>query len=420
MLPPLIQGAPILSTQASLHVALNGWFWNRPDTGSGQYLRRLVGALAGQTPRVHITLVVPRGWPIEPPDGPVAVLPVDLPGRGHLAKLHFEQRLFPLAAGRIGADLVHVPYWGSPLRSPVPVAVTIHDLIPLALPAYRGGALARLYTGLVAASARGAAAVITDSQASRADILRRLHLPPDRVHVIYLAAGEQYHPRPGSLSDAAIRTKYSLPDEYVLYLGGYDVRKNVQTLLKAYTYVRDGVQDQYPLVLAGRLPKGRSPRFVDVRTLVERMNLSDVVRPIGWVDEDDAPALYRMASCFVFPSRYEGFGLPVLEAMACGTPVVAADAASLPEIVGDAGFLVDPDDARGMAGAIMATLLQDDLAHTLRQKAQARAAQFSWARTAAETLAIYQQAQARAAQFSWARTAAETLAIYQQAASFAG
>ena len=374
-----------------MHVALNGWFWNRPDTGSGQYLRRLIGAFARQTPHVRITLVVPRGWPVELPGGPVTVLPIDLPGRGHLAKLRFEQRLFPLAAGRIGADLAHVPYWGSPLRIPVPVVVTIHDLIPLILPAYRGGVLARLYTGLVAASARGAVAVITDSQASKADILRYLHLPPDRVHVIYLAAGEEYHPRPSGVSDAAVRARYGLPDEYVLYLGGYDVRKNVQTLLKAYTYVRDGMQDQHPLVLAGRLPERRSSRFVDVSTLVKRMNLNDVVHPIGWVNEEDAPALYRMASCFVFPSRYEGFGLPVLEAMACGTPVVAADAASLPEIVGDAGFVVDPDDARGMAGAIMATLLQDELARTLSQKAQARAAKFSWARTASETLAVYEQ-----------------------------
>ncbi len=373
-----------------MHVAVNGWFWNRPDTGSGQYVRRLVGAFAESAPGLRVTLVVPRGWPVEPPGAMVAVQEVDLPGSGHHAKLRFEQRLFPAVAGEAGADLAHVPYWGGPLRSPVPVAVTIHDLIPLLLPAYRGGLLARLYTGLVAASARGAQAVITDSQASKADILRHLGLLPERVHAIPLAAGPQHGPT-ADPADAPVRQKHALPASYALYLGGYDVRKNVETLLRAYATVSEAVAGEFPLVLAGRLPGKRSPRFTDVQGLVDEMGLRDAVRPIGWVDEDDAPALYRMASCFVFPSRYEGFGLPVLEAMACGVPVVAADATSIPEIVGDAGFLVHPDDARGMAGAILSVLLQDELASSLREKGLARAAQFSWARTAAETLAIYEQ-----------------------------
>jgi glycosyltransferase involved in cell wall biosynthesis len=312
-----------------------------------------------------------------------------LAGRGHIAKVLFEQIGFPRAAREVKADLAHVPYWGGPLRSPVPVAVTIHDLIPFLLPEYRGGALARLYTSLVAASARGVAAVITDSEASRRDIMTHLALDPARVSAIPLAAGPEFHPDQASRLDEDIRQKYHLPDDYVLYLGGYDVRKNLPVLLKAYTYIRDGVGDSIPLALAGRLPDAITPRFTDVRPLIQQMNLSDVVRLIGWVDEEDKPALYRMAACFAYPSRYEGFGLPVLEAMACGTPVVGADATSLPEIVGDAGFLVAPDDARHMAGAILATLVQEDLAADLRKRALARAAQFSWTRTALETQAVY-------------------------------
>ncbi len=284
-----------------------------------------------------------------------------------------------------------MPYWGGPLSSPVPVVVTIHDLIPMLLPEYRGGPLARLYTGLVAASARGAAAIITNSEASKADILARLGIPAERVRVVPLAAGADYQPAAAAL-DAAVRQKYDLPPDYVLYLGGYDVRKNLHTLLKAYTYVRDGLGDQVPLVLAGRLPEKRSARFADVSRLVEEMNLGDVVRPIGWIDEGDKPALYRMARCFVFPSLYEGFGLPLLEAMACGTPVVASSASSLPEIVGEAGFSVDPRDARHLAGAIMAILNQDELARDLGQKALVRAREFSLARTIAETLSVYEQA----------------------------
>jgi glycosyltransferase involved in cell wall biosynthesis len=372
-----------------MHVALNGWFLDRPDTGSGQYLIHLLGALKAHDPALKLTLIVPQGRADEPPPG-VDLHPVPLRGRGHAAKVRFEQRAVPRAAGRVGADLLHVPYWAAPLQSPAPVVVTIHDLIPLLLPAYRGGALARIYTGLVASSARGAAAVLADSDATRADILTHLHLPPERVHTVPLAAADRYRPQADRAADAAVRQKYGLPPEYVLYLGGYDVRKNVHTLLKAFTYVRDGYD--IPLVLAGRPPETITPRFLDIPHYIEEMGLADAVQVIGWVDEADKPALYRLASCFVYPSRYEGFGLPVLEALACGAPVVTTNASSLPEVVGEAGFQVDPDDARGMGGAILATLVQEEVAADLRARGPQRAAGFSWARAAEETLAVYEQA----------------------------
>jgi glycosyltransferase involved in cell wall biosynthesis len=371
-----------------MHIAFNAWFWNRPDTGSGQYLRGLLTGLRAVAPEVWLTLIAPEGWPIDPPQG-VGVERVALHGAGHLAKVRFEQADFPRIAGHIGADLAHIPYWGGPLSSPIPTVVTIHDLIPLLLPQYRGGALARLYTGLAAASARGAAAVITDSPYSRGDILKHLGLPPEHVTAIPLAAGEDYHPRQGSLVDMAIQKKYNLPPEYVLYLGGFDVRKNVETLLKAFTYVKQGTGDTYPLVIAGKPPEKITPRFADVPKYIELMDVGDVVQMIGEVEEADKPALYRMAKCFVFPSRYEGFGLPVLEAMACGTPVVATDVTSIPDVAGDAAFLVGPDDARHMGGSIIAALIQEDVARDLRQRGLARAAEFSWARTASETMQVY-------------------------------
>lgn len=376
------------------HVALNAWFWDRPDTGSGQYVRQLVSAFVGTgglppaAPDLRVTLVAPPGWEVEPPPG-ADLVRVPLKGRGDWAKLRFEQSGFPEAARRAGASLAHVPYWGSSLASPIPVVVTIHDLIPLLLPEYRGGVLARLYTGLVAAAARGAAAVITDSRASGEDIARHLAIPSDRIFPIPLAAAPMFHPRQGSLLDMAIRKKYNLPAEYVLYLGGYDVRKNVETLLKAFTYVKTGYD--IPLVLAGRLPPRRSPRFTEVQGWIGALDLGDTVQVIGEVAEEDKPALYRMAKTFVFPSRYEGFGLPVLEAMACGKPVVTGNRSSLPELVGDAGFTVDPDDPRHLAGSILATLTQDHLNEELSRKSLARAAEFSWSRTAADTFAVYRQ-----------------------------
>ena len=372
-----------------MHIALNGWFWNRPDTGSGQYLRGLVRGLRAVAPDLVLTIVVPHGWSVDAPEG-VALHQAALKGSGHFAKVRFEQDVFPSAAQKVGASIAHVPYWGGPLNSPVPVVVTIHDLIPLILPAYRGGLLARLYTSMVAASARGAAAVITDSDHSRQDILARLGLPPEQVTSIPLAAGDEYHPRPAVQLDDPIRKKYKLPIEYVLYLGGFDVRKNIENLIKAFTYVKTGTGDMYPLVLAGRLPARKSPRFADVHSLITQMDVADVVQIIGEVDDADKPALYRMANCFVFPSRYEGFGLPVLEAMACGTPVVTSTESSLPEIVGDAAFTIAPDDARHLGGSILATLIQENVSRDLKEKGLARSRLFSWERTARETLAIYQ------------------------------
>ena len=377
----------------NFHIAFNAWFWNRPDTGSGQYLHGLVDGLLAVEPSIRLTLVAPEGWQIDAPPG-IGIERVSLHGTGHLAKVRFEQQDFPQAAARIGADLAHVPYWGAPLVSPLPIVVTIHDLIPLLLPAYRGGLLARLYTALVAASAGGASAVLTDSEHSRQDILRHLHLPADRVHAILLACGEAYRPEPDDALDKAVRQKYSLPPEYVLYLGGSDIRKNVEGLIRAYVYVKTS---EVPLVLAGRLPDKVTSRFTDVPRLIQSMDIGDIVQVIGQIDEADKPSLYRMAKCFVFPSFYEGFGLPVLEAMACGTPVVAADTSSLAEIVGDAGFLVRPDDIERLAGAIVSILVDEDLAQDLSQKSKRRAAEFSWNRVARETIAVYRMAFSRKA-----------------------
>ncbi|MBN1430296.1 MAG: glycosyltransferase family 4 protein [Anaerolineae bacterium] len=374
----------------NFHVALNAWFWNRPDTGSGQYLRGLVDGLRAVEPDIRLTLVAPEGWQVDAPPG-VGIERVRLRGAEHVGKVLFEQKGFPQAASRVGADLAHIPYWGAPLSSSSPIVVTIHDLIPLLLPAYRGGLPARLYTALVAASARGASAVLTDSAHSGRDISKHLTLPADRVHAILLACGKSYRPESDKAVDEAVRRKYDLPPEYVLYLGGSDVRKNVDTLIEAFVHVKAGTGGDIPLVLAGHLPKQITPRFIDVRQVIDRMNMGDAVRAIGPADEADKPSLYRMAKCFVFPSRYEGFGLPVLEAMTCGTPVVAADTSSLPEIVGEAGFLVRPDDIEHLAGAILSILVEEDLAHDLSQKGIKRAACFSWERVARETAAVYQK-----------------------------
>jgi glycosyltransferase involved in cell wall biosynthesis len=391
-----------------MQVAINATFWHQPATGSGQYLRQLAQALVELEPSLEPALVMPgRGLHVQTyaVRGPQPAIPE--PHLSNLSKLLFEQVTFPRTARQLGVSLAHVPYFAPALFPTTPTVVTIHDLIPLILPAYRGSWLVRLYMRLVALAAPRATAIIADSECSRRDVVRLLGIPPERVHVVYLAADERFRPLTPSPSPRwergveahghaplldAVHQKYRLPERHVLYLGGFDQRKNLSGLLAAYARVVKETPDVPPLAVAGQLPERDSEFSPDPRRLAREAGLEPAnVRFIGWVDEADKLALYSAALVFVFPSRYEGFGLPVLEAMACGVPVIASNAASLPEVVGTAGLLVAPDDLAGLAEAISRVIRDPALAAELRAHSLAQAAQFSWRRCAEETLAVYRR-----------------------------
>jgi glycosyltransferase involved in cell wall biosynthesis len=374
-----------------MRIAINGWFLGQAGTGSGQYLDGLLRHMPEVAPEHQFLLVAPSDVSrVTFPGLQLEYLSVESQSwRSNLGKVLFEQVVFPRACRRWGADVAHVPYWGSPLWRPVPTVVTVHDLIPLLLPAYRGGLPVRLYTRLVAASARRAAAVLTDSLSSKDDIQTHLGIPPERVSCIYLAAGEAFSAEPEP-DDPIIREQYGLPERYVLYLAGHDERKNVAGLVEAFATVARADND-VALIIGGKLPEQDVAPFYDPRPLIATLGIEESVILAGWVDEAHAPALYRGAACAGFASRYEGFGLPVLEALACGTPLVCSNTSSLPELLGDAGFAVDPDDTQALAGAILACLVDEPLAAELRQRGPEQAARFSWERTAQKTLAIYQR-----------------------------
>ncbi|PJF41041.1 MAG: hypothetical protein CUN55_12080 [Phototrophicales bacterium] len=378
-----------------MHIAFNGWFWNQPHTGSGQYIRQLLKALRQLDSTLRITLVLPSHVNKNPEDIPDGVEVVyGSSGRGgNWGKLRFEQRSYPALLRQIQPDIAHVPYWAPPLSTkPARLVTSILDLIPLVWPAYRGGLLAALYTSLVAASADGSAHIITLSEASKLDIAERLEIDPLRISVTPLAADERYHPKLGRENDEHVRQKYNLPDEFVLYLGSYDIRKNVNNLLLAWTYAGPSLGEAIPLVLAGRRPtKWEQPLFPDLDEYSRQLDIERYLMWLGQVEEHEKPSLYRLAKAFVFPSKYEGFGLPVLEAMACGTPVIAGTQSSIPEVAGNAAYLVDPDDARTMGAAILAVMVQDDLREHLINAGLGQATQFSWRKTAQLTRDIYEQ-----------------------------
>jgi glycosyltransferase involved in cell wall biosynthesis len=386
-----------------LRLGINAYFLRHPATGSGQYLKHLVRALVDLGDTDSVLLVSPHATGSAARSFPAACLvrEASTPFSGRheqLDKVWFEQFSVPRACQSAGADVVHYPYFAAPLRSGRPVVVTVHDLIPLLMPPYRGGPLAQAYTRLATATARRATAIIADSECSRRDIVRLLNVPEDRVTVIYLAADERFKPM-AEAEVAPTRRRHGLDCPFVLYLGGIDCRKNAPRLLEAFAALLKSGEQSLPadltLAVAGDIPSP-SAMFPDVRGQVAAMGLRDRVKFIGRVSEEDAPALYNAAEVFVFPSLYEGFGLPPLEAMACGTPVVCSNTSSLPEVVGDAAITVDPEDVGALAEALRRALLDVDLRRERRERGLRRAAQFNWHKTAVETLRVYQRALGRA------------------------
>jgi len=400
-----------------MRVAINAWFLSQETTGSGQYLAHLLPELSALAPEDEFVLIaahpaqlaagVPAApnceayvvnWATGEPREPFTAKSGSPHQTGqsqqlsHLSKVWFEQAGFPRACRHLGVDLAHVPYWGSPLFPTVPTVVTIHDLIPLLLPAYRGNPLVRLYTRLVSVSARRAAAVLTDSVASQQDIIHHLRIPPERVHPVLLAADKRYHPVEDLEVLSAIRARYALPEHYFLYLGGFDWRKNVPAILRAYARFRQSATTDTPvrLVVASKLPIQDTPFFPNPRRIAHELHIAEEVTFTGWIPEEDKPALYSSALAFIFPSWYEGFGLPPLEAMACGTPVIASNRGSLPEVVGAGGLLLPPDDVEGLAQAMHGLASSDVTRLSLREQVLSQAARFSWHKAAQETRAVYE------------------------------
>ncbi len=378
-----------------MRIGINGAFWNQPATGSGQYIRALLPSLAQCEPGNEYAVITPQKIDERAAEALAPRVAFHRePAALHrwsenLAKVWFEQAGFPRACGRERVALAHVPYFASPLFPSTPTVVTVHDLIPLVLPLYRGSALVRLYMRLVAASARRARVVIADSECSKRDIVRHLGIPSERVRVVYLAADSRFGPVHDSERIDAVRAKLALTKS-LLYLGGFDQRKNLRVLVEAFALLPELYAAGFRLVFAGVVPGGDSEFFPNPQRLARRAGLpDDSVRFTGWVTEEEKPALYASATVFLYPSLYEGFGLPPLEAMACGTPVIVSNASSLPEVVGDAGVLVDPSAPSDWAEAIRSITSNAARRQEMKARGMAQANKFSWARTAQETLAAY-------------------------------
>lgn len=383
-----------------MKIGINALFFRFPASGSGQYLTHLLAALTEIDQENEYVLLGPQPLPhasLPPLAFPYRVEPV--PGivarNENFEKVLWEQLTGPAAARKAGVDVFHVPHFAPPLFPRTPTVVTIHDVIPLRLPAYQPDAKVKAYMSLVARAAHSATLILTVSQHAKQDMVDALKLPPERIRVIYEAAGDEYKPVTDTARLAEARKRYGVGKRYILYLGGLDSRKNVPQLVRAFAHLYKQLSDnELQLLIAGDPDKQTGSLFPDPRPIAAELGVTEQI-VYRYIEEEDKPVMYSGASLFVFPSLYEGFGLTPLEAMSCGTPVVCSNRTSLPEVVGDTALLINPQETHEMVEAMYRILTDDELRANLRGRSLERATQFSWRKTARETLAAYEETLAR-------------------------
>ena len=349
--------------------------------GSGVYVEQLSTALRSLLGSRLIGLSFPSAAPPQPGAhfrNRVQTLTRDL---------WWTQWAVTRAAERRGATLLHMPVGVGPVRCRLPVVVTIHDLAILRFPE-RFRTWFRNYARFVLPRiAIKAAKIITVSESSRTDIIERLNQSPERVVAIPNGVSPGFRPQSGDSDEmAAVRRRYELPSRFAITVGSVEPRKNLVRLLHVVQALRsDAATSDVQLVHVG--PQGWLNR--DVAQTYRELGLKSAVRFLGYVPAEDMPTLYSLAQVLVYPSLFEGFGLPVLEAMACGCPVVTSNVSSLPEVAGSAAVLVDPTSNESIADGVRRVWIDAALRGELRKLGLDRATQFSWERAARETARVY-------------------------------
>lgn len=368
----------------------NGLFLTRPNTGLGQYSTNLLGALAKAMPRDEHIVVVPEPIDLPPPGMTVRVLKPSWESfnRG-VALDRWESHDIPRAADGYRADLYHAPYPTPSAHGRFRTVMAVHDVIPWQFPEYRKGLRTKIKLARIMSGIKSADHLTTVSQSAADDIATVALVPAERISVTYDGIGPAYRTRPSKARIASLRRKLGLKRPYILYIGGFDYRKNVRRLIRAFA--ESGLADSHDLVIAGSvtLPQaGLHDDFTTLNELAERAGVARQLKRPGFVDEADKPILLAGADLFVYPSLAEGFGIPVLEAVGVGTPVAASDIPPIRELFGSAVRLFDPE-------------IVTDIAKTMRQEldapsgsASARTTltkRFTWEAAAARTAKVFRQ-----------------------------
>ncbi|HHS50409.1 MAG TPA: glycosyltransferase family 1 protein [candidate division Zixibacteria bacterium] len=347
----------------------------RPLAGVGVYTRSLVSAMA-ELDDVEEIVLFSIG------DVPEFASPKVRTVRYRSRVQHFAIQLeLPKLLKNNGIDVLHGPNFYLPLRGKTPSAVTVHDLSAQFFPSHHS-LKHRLSQAFLKPSIKRADAIIAVSKATADEIARYRPSYAGKVRVVHNGVDERFTPAPLSEIEC-IRVKFGLPERFILFVGTLEPRKNVQRLVEAFAEIRHRVPQK--LIIAG----GKGWLYDDIFASVRQLGIEDSVMFIGYVPFEDLPALYSSADVFCYPSLYEGFGLPVLEAMACGTPVVTSNLSSMPEVAGDCAILVDPSSAESIADGLRRLAQDDALREDFKARGLARAKEFTWQNCARKTLDIY-------------------------------
>lgn len=373
------------------HIVVEARSLAGPGGGVQTYTRELITGIAKQR-AVH-TLYADSEHGIDMR----GITAHELPLRNELLLSYWLQRQVPKILSRITPDIVHFTKADVPHRKQFPTIVTIYDIIPLLLPETQSFFRRMYWPTALQRAATYADHIVTISNASKEGIVERLQVDPEKVTVTSLGINHGHFIPASDTNIARVRAKYELPNEYILFVGTRDVRKNIAALIAAYNEISKNTA--HDLVIAGRAGDKQDT----TEEMIQRSGIADRIHVLGKVSYEDLPILYSGAQLFVWPSVYEGWGFPPLEAMACGVPVITSDGGSLPEAVGDAGSIVSytTDDlnarlsdqifVQNLASQILDVLTNTSLQASMRMRGLEHVKMFSWDSLVEQTLAVYDQ-----------------------------
>lgn len=355
--------------------------------GAGIYMIQLVRAIS-KLPVDHNYVIIaqPKGkdliGEISNPNFSWTITPEHSPAR----RLLWEQLELPGLARQQGLDLLHSLHYTSPRFLPCRSVVTFHDMTFFLFPELHTTAKRLFFPRAIKMSANRADAIIAVSESTRRDAIRILKMQPQKIFGIPSGIGPEFRPIADQKLLEACRSKYSLPFDFILYVGLIEPRKNLPILVRSYSQLLAAGLDQ-PLVIVGR----QGWHFEQVHQLIKQLGIEKKVVFTGYIPDQDLPFIYNLARVFVYPSTYEGFGFPPLEAMACGTPVITTAVSAMLDTVADGGVLVPPKDERALTDALILVLRDRSFRENLSSRGLQQASNFTWERTAKETVRIYEQ-----------------------------